>query len=88
MADAPCHLPVLCVVCGCEAHRYLEVGDLTLYLCPAHVDLCVECLVVSDDSIADKRNICDFCGGDEDCGAELGIYECTPCCSVCKVLGR
>ncbi len=88
MEEASFHRRALCVLCGCEAHRFLEVGDLTLYLCPAHVDLCVQCLVMSDEGIADQGNICGLCRGPfEDCYARLGTYECTPGCAVCEPLG-
>ncbi len=85
--NPPGHHPALCVVCGCEAHRFLEVGHLTLYLCAGHVDLCAQCLALSDERIADERNICLACRGSGDVYAELGVYECTPGCATCHLLG-
>lgn len=81
------HRPALCILCRCEAHRFLSVGDLTLYLCPSHLDLCIECLAIAEEGIADNGNVCARCGGVESGAyAELAVYECYPGCPTCALL--
>lgn len=73
-----------CSVCDDDARYFLEIGDITVYLCESHDDFCAQCMAVVEEEISHEGNICSHCLKlFPDTYAELAYYECYPDCRDC-----
>ncbi len=78
------HKDIACSACGASAHRWLAIGDITVYLCDDHLDFCAECFRLVDEGIGDDGNVCRDCKRRwPESLAELAYYECRPGCRQC-----
>lgn len=79
------HMARNCTVCEEDASFWMELGDLTVYLCHRHEALCAQCLVVVDEDIAHGGNICASCLQQfPGTYAETADYECHEGCPECR----